>query len=468
MCEFCGTSEINIPAASAPVPPVGSDTPCDPVLVIGAGLAGCEAAWQLAERGVPVTLCEMKPEKMSPAHHSPLYSELVCSNSLRSDRLESGPGLLKEELRRVRSLVLRVAEETRVDAGGALAVDRTRFSERITELVTAHPRITVQTGEVLKIPRDRDVIVATGPLTDGALAADIQALFGEPLFFFDAAAPLVSASSIDPETSFMASRYDRGSDYINCPMTREEYLLFQQELANAQMAPVKGFEDDCVFEGCLPVEVLARRGEDALRFGPLKPVGLRDPRSGEMPYAVLQLRRDNAAGDIYNLVGCQTHLTIPEQKRVFSLIPALKNAEYLRFGVMHRNSYLNAPTCLDRYFAVKSGTKAQDTGRALHFAGQITGVEGYIESVASGFVAGLTLARRRRGLSPVDFPRETAIGALSLYISNEQVQNFQPMNINFGLFPPLSGKRLRKRERYAAYAARALEYLDRLLPDIVE
>ena len=354
-----------------------------PVTVIGAGLAGCEAAWQLAGRGIPVRLWEMKPQKMTPAHHSHLFGELVCSNSLRSDQLENAVGLLKEELRRLDSLIIACADETRVAAGGALAVDREGFSRAVTAHIRSHPGITVLEGEALSIPAEGEVIIASGPLTADALAADIARCLGQEdyLHFYDAAAPLVTAESIDMDRAFFASRYDKGTpDYINCPMTQEEYLAFWRELCEAQEAQVHGFEDGNVFEGCMPVEVMARRGEQTLCYGPLKPRGLRDPRTGREPFAVVQLRRDNAGGSIYNLVGFQTHLKFSEQKRVFSMIPALHRAEFVRYGVMHRNTYLRSPGLLDRYYRVKTMPR-------LVFAGQITGVEGYVESTASGLLA---------------------------------------------------------------------------------
>ena len=425
------------------------------VTVVGAGLAGCEAAWQLARRGIPVTLHEMKPDRMTPAHHSPLFGELVCSNSLRSDQLENAVGLLKEELRRLDSLILRCADEHRVAAGGALAVDRTAFSEAVTRAVREHPLIRVVPGEVTRLPEEDPVIVATGPLTSDALAEEIARQLPESgyLHFYDAAAPLVSFESLDMDSSVFASRYDRGTpDYINCPLSREEYLAFWEALRTAKEAPVRGFEDRNVFEGCMPVEVMARRGEQTLCYGPLKPRGLRDPRTGREPYAVVQLRRDNGDGTVYNLVGFQTHLTWPEQKRVFSMIPALRNAEFLRYGVMHRNTYLNSPLLLDRYYRTK--------GRpGLMFAGQITGVEGYVESTASGALAAIELARRLRGMPPVDFPAETAIGALALYVSNGSVTDFQPMNVNFGIMPPLGYRVKGKRNKNAALSRRALERL---------
>ncbi len=428
------------------------------VTVIGAGLAGCEAAWQLAQRGIDVTLCEMKPRKMTPAHHSPDFAELVCSNSLRGAGLENAPGLLKEELRRLGSLILQAADATRVEAGGALAVDRSRFAGYVTAAVRAHRRITVAEGEVTELPAG-EVLAATGPLTSEALAERLAALTGEgagSLYFYDAAAPLVSFESVDMTKAWFASRYDKGTaDYINCAMTEEEYRTFWRELCAAQEAEVHGFEDKNVFEGCMPVEVMARRGEDTLRYGPLKPKGLLDPATGREPYAVVQLRRDNLEGSVYNLVGFQTHLKFAEQKRVFSLIPALAGAEYLRYGVMHRNTYLDSPRLLNRYYQLKSDPR-------LTFAGQMTGVEGYVESTASGFLAGVELARRLEGLPPVDFPRETALGALALYVSDGSVARFQPMNINFGIITPL-GQRVRgKRAKNLALSQRSLEIIDGL------
>ena len=428
------------------------------VTIIGGGLAGCEAAWQLAKRDIPVVLWEMKPEKKTPAHHSDLFGELVCSNSLRSDQLENAVGLLKEELRRLDSLILQCADEHRVAAGGALAVDRVAFSQAITDAIRNHPNITVREGEVTQVPAEGQVIVASGPLTSDALAQSIAQQFPDSgyLHFYDAAAPLVTFESIDMDSAWFASRYDKGTaDYINCPLSQEEYLAFWKELREAQEAPVHGFEDKNVFEGCMPVEVMARRGEQTLCFGPLKPRGLPDPKTGKEPYAVVQLRRDNAMGSVYNLVGFQTHLTWPEQKRVFSMIPALKHAEFLRYGVMHRNTYLNSPKLLDRYYRVKGDER-------LMFAGQITGVEGYVESTASGCLAALELARRIEGKPPIDFPQETAIGALALYISHEGVENFQPMNVNFGIMPPLGYRVKGKRNKNAALSQRALEALDGL------
>ena len=428
------------------------------VTVIGAGLAGSEAAWQLAQRGIPVTLREMKPEKMTPAHTSPDFAELVCSNSLRSDQLENAVGLLKEELRRLGSLILRAADATRVEAGGALAVDRHGFARCVTQAIRSHPLITVEAGEVTDLP-EGEVLVATGPLTSDALAEKLFALFGAgtDLHFFDAAAPLVTFESVDMSSAWFASRYDKGTaDYVNCPLDEAEYRSFWRELCAAQEAEVHGFEDSGVFEGCMPVEVMARRGEDTLRYGPLKPRGLKDPRTGKEPYAVVQLRRDNAEGSIYNIVGFQTHLKFGEQKRVFSMIPALREAEYVRYGVMHRNTYLDSPRLLNRYYQLRRQPR-------LTFAGQMTGVEGYVESTASGYLAAVELSRRLRGMEPVDFPRETAIGALGLYVSDESIGEFQPMNINFGIISPL-GYRVKggKRNKNGELSRRSLSVIDSL------
>ncbi len=431
------------------------------VRVIGAGLAGSEAAWQLARRGLDVELVEMKPGKMTPAHHSPDFAELVCSNSFRGDRLENAVGLLKEELRRCGSLIMECADATRVEAGGALAVDRHGFSRMVTERIRGCPNIRLISREVTEVP-EGPAIVATGPLTSDALSEAIQAYFGgaEYLSFFDAAAPLVSAESVDMEQAWFASRYDRGSaDYVNCAMDAEQYRAFVAALAAAEEAPVHGFEDQLVFEGCMPVEVMARRGEDTLRFGPLKPVGLKDPRTGREPYAVVQLRRDNAAGTVYNLVGFQTHLKFPEQKRVFSMIPALHSAEFVRYGVMHRNTFLHAPKLLDRYYADRRNP-------LVAFAGQMTGVEGYVESTASGLLAALALAARVQGRQLPDFPRETAIGALGWYVSEGSVGSFQPMNINFGIIAPLGYRVKGKANKNLAIANRALERIDALLPTL--
>ena len=425
------------------------------VTVIGAGLAGSECAWQLAQRGVAVTLREMKPEKKTPAHVTDYFAELCCSNSLRGAGLENAVGLLKEELRRLNSLIMRCADATAVPAGGALAVDRDGFARMVTETVLSHPNITMIPGEVTSIP-EGDVVIASGPLTSDPLADAIAEKLGggTTLNFFDAAAPLVAYDSVDMDSAYFASRYDKGTpDYINCPMTKEEYLDFWQALIAAEEAEVHGFEDKSVFEGCMPVEVMARRGEDTLRFGPLKPRGLIDPKTGKEPYAVVQLRRDNADGSIYNLVGFQTHLKWPEQRRVFTMIPALRNAQFLRYGVMHRNTYLDSPRLLDRYYRLKAEPR-------IAFAGQMTGVEGYVESCASGFLAGVELARRLNGQTPIDFPAETAIGALGLYVSNGSVGDFQPMNINFGIIPPLDHRVKGKRNKNAELSQRSLEILE--------
>ena len=428
------------------------------VTVVGAGLAGSEAAWQLAKRGIRVKLIEMKPQKMTPAHVSPCFAELVCSNSFRSDELANAVGLLKEELRRMDSLIMRCADAHRVPAGGALAVDRTAYAEMVTELIRGNPNIEIEQREVLEIPEEGEVIIATGPLTSDALSEAIARRCPDSdLHFYDAAAPIVTFDSIDMSSAFFASRYDKGTkDYVNCPMTREGYLAFWNELIRAQEAPVHGFDDSGVFEGCMPVEVMARRGEETLRYGPMKPVGLVDPRTGEESYAVVQLRKDNADGTLYNIVGFQTHLRFPEQKRVFSMIPALRNAEYVRYGVMHRNTYLNSPGLLDRYYRLISDNR-------ISFAGQMTGVEGYVESCASGLLVGIETARRLLGQPPADFPQETAIGALGLYISGGSVSgNFQPMNINFGIISPLGYRVRGKRNKNEAISARALEIIDRM------
>ena len=427
------------------------------VKVIGAGLAGCEAAWQLANRNIDVLLYEMKPKKMTPAHHSPDFAELVCSNSLRGDRLENAVGLLKEELRRLDSLILTCAEATRVEAGGCLAVDRGGFSRMVTEKIRNHPRITVIEEEVTEIP-EGPVIIATGPLTSDALSKAIGEYFGETgyLHFFDAAAPLVTAESIDMNLAWWQSRYDRGTpDYVNCAMNREEYEAFWNALTTAEEAEVHGFEDKNVFEGCMPVEVMARRGFDTLRYGPLKPVGLTDPRTGKEPYAVVQLRQDNAAGSVFNLVGFQTHLKFGEQKRVFSMIPALKNAEFVRYGVMHQNTFLQSPKLLDRYYADRRNP-------LVAFAGQMTGVEGYVESTASGYLAAVAMAAEVQGRQLPEFPKTTAIGALGLYISDESVENFQPMNINFSIIAPLEQRIRKKAEKNLAISQRALAVIDAL------
>ena len=427
------------------------------VKVIGAGLAGSEAAWQLAQRGIDVQLYEMKPHKMSPAHHTPYFAELVCSNSLRGDRLENAVGLLKEELRRCGSLILSCAEATRVEAGGCLAVDREGFAKLVTEKVRNHPNITVIEEEVTEIP-EGPVIIASGPLTSDTLSDAIGRYFGQTdyLHFFDAAAPLVTAESIDMSLAWWQSRYDRGTpDYINCAMNKEQYEAFIHELTTAQEAEVHGFEDKNVFEGCMPVEVMARRGFDTLRYGPLKPVGLIDPKTGKEPYAVVQLRQDNAAKSVFNLVGFQTHLKFPEQKRVFSMIPALKNAEFVRYGVMHRNTFLQSPKLLDRYYADRRNP-------LVAFAGQMTGVEGYVESTASGYLAAVAMAARLQGRPLPEFPKETAIGALGLYVSDESIVNFQPMNVNFSIISPLGYRVKKKAEKNLAIANRSLEIIENL------
>ena len=432
------------------------------VTVIGAGLAGSECAWQLAQRGVAVTLREMKPEKRTPAHVTDYFAELCCSNSLRGAGLENAVGLLKEELRRLNSLIMRCADATAVPAGGALAVDRDGFARMVTETIFSHPNITMIPGEVTSIP-EGDVVIASGPLTSDPLAEAIAEKLGggTTLNFFDAAAPLVSYDSVDMDSAYFASRYDKGTpDYINCPMTKEEYLAFWQALIAAEEAEVHGFEDKNVFEGCMPVEVMARRGEDTLRFGPLKPRGLIDPKTGKEPYAVVQLRRDNTDGSIYNLVGFQTHLKWPEQRRVFTMIPALRNAQFLRYGVMHRNTYLDSPRLLDRYYRLKADPR-------IAFAGQMTGVEGYVESCASGFLVGVELARRLNGQTPIDFPAETAIGALGLYVSNGSVGDFQPMNINFGIIPPLDHRVKGKRNKNAELSQRSLEILEGIKQEVL-
>ena len=432
------------------------------VSVIGAGLAGSEAAWQLARRGVEVELYEMKPLKRTPAHVTDDFAELCCSNSLRSDQLENAVGLLKEELRRLGSLIMTCADATRVEAGGALAVDRHGFSAMVTEKIRSCPGITVISAEVTELP-EGEVLIASGPLTSDALAQRLGALLGADtdLHFYDAAAPLIAADSVDMDSAWLGSRYGKGSaDYVNCPMTQTEYDTFWQALTTAEEAPVHGFEDQKVFEGCMPVEVMARRGHDTLLYGPLKPRGLDDPRTGRWPYAVVQLRRDNAEGSVYNMVGFQTHLRFPEQRRVFSMIPALRNAEFLRYGVMHRNTFLDSPRLLDRYYRLKKEPR-------ITFAGQMTGVEGYVESCASGFLAAVELSRRLRGLAPLDLPQEMALGALGLYISDASVTQFQPMNVNFGIMPPLDRRIKGKREKNAELSRRSLEIVDRMKEEIL-
>ncbi len=429
------------------------------ITVVGAGLAGSEAAWQLANMGLKVRLIEMKPEKKTPAHQSDLFGELVCSNSLRGDSLANAIGLLKEELRHLGSLILRCAEENRVEAGGALAVDRVAFAAAITKALEEHENIEIVHEELTEIP-EGPAIIATGPLTSDPMAAAISDYFGgaKGLNFYDAAAPLVSFESLDMDHCWFASRYDKGTaDYINCAMDRQQYLDFVRELSQAEEAAVHGFEDKKVFEGCMPVEVMARRGEDTLRYGPLKPVGLKDPKTGKEPYAVVQLRKDNRTGTVYNIVGFQTHLRWPEQKRVFSMIPALSHAEYLRYGVMHRNTYLDSPRLLDRYYRARKDPN-------IAFAGQMTGVEGYIESTASGMLAALELGRTILGKEPINFPTYTAIGALAGYISDESVVKFQPMNVNFGIIDQLNYKfKGKKHDRYLEVSRRALAAIDEII-----
>lgn len=421
--------------------------------VIGAGLAGCEAAWQIAEAGYEVTLLEMKPEKFSPAHKNKNFAELVCSNSLKASRIDSAAGLLKEEMARLGSLTVPVARNCAVPAGGALAVDRNEFSQTITDMINSHPNITVENKLVEEISPDDDeiLIIATGPLTEGKLGEAIQNLCGDYLSFYDAAAPIVMADSVDMQKAFGASRYDRGGDddYINCPFNKAEYEAFIEELINAEGAVVHDFD---VYEGCMPIEKLAKRGLDAPRFGPMKPVGLVDPNTGHRPWACVQLRRENSKGTMFNLVGFQTNLKFGEQKRVFSMIPGLENAEFVRYGVMHRNSFLNSPKLLNSDFSLRSNPN-------IFFAGQITGVEGYMESAASGIMAGINAVRRAEGEEPLVLSEYNMIGALSQYISDESVTNFQPMGANFGVLPPIEPKIRDKRERYMALANRALEQL---------
>ncbi len=426
--------------------------------IIGAGLAGCEAAWQLTKRGIPVVLHEMRPGKSDPAHHTALFSELVCSNSLRANNIENAVGLLKEEMRQLDSLIIREADAHQVPAGGALAVDREGFAQGVTSAIRENPLVTLVEEEVTDYSRfapEDYVITASGPLTSGALSEAIQKLVRKDYFhFFDAAAPIVTVDSLDPSKVYKASRYDKGeAAYYNCPFNQEEYLRFWQELCHAETAPVKDFEHN-VFEACMPIEEMALRGEDTMRFGPLKPVGLPDPRTGKDPYAVVQLRQDNGAGTLYNIVGFQTHLKWPEQRRVFRMIPGLENAEFVRYGVMHKNSYLNSPLLLDSDYSLR-------TNPHFYFAGQMTGVEGYVESAASGLAAGIYVARALAGKPRVVFPKETAMGALSHYISNPEVRHFQPMNINFGLIAPWDGPRIRgKKEKNGAIARRSLKVLE--------
>ena len=429
----------------------------NPIHVIGAGLAGSEATWQIVKYGIPVILHEMRPVKSSAAHKTNYFAELVCSNSLRAGNIENAVGLLKEEMRRLGSLIMQQADAHQVPAGGALAVDREGFAASITEIVTNHPLVTVVHEEVTDLASlEGTVIVASGPLTSDALFANIKEMLQEDYFyFFDAAAPIVAADSLNYDKVYRASRYDKGdADYLNCPFeTKEEYLAFWEALKTAELAPVKDFEKEVFFEACMPIEEMANRGEDTMRFGPLKPVGLVDPRTGKEAYAVVQLRQDNAAASLYNIVGFQTHLKWPEQKRVFGMIPGLENAEFVRYGVMHKNTYMNSPQLLDNKFNLRSDKR-------FYFAGQMTGVEGYVESAASGLMAGLHAARAALELEAVEFSSETAHGALANYISNPEVKEFQPMNINFGLIPPLAQRIRKKREKNAMIAARSLEQLD--------
>jgi len=433
----------------------------DYINVYGAGLAGCEAAWQIARRGIKVKLYEMKPKKFSPAHHLDTFAELVCSNSLRSSQLENAVGLLKEEMRMLDSIIIRCADATSVPAGGALAVDRNGFSQMVTDVISKTENITVINEEITSLPEEGITVIATGPLTSDELSLRIGEIIGkEYLYFFDAAAPIVSFDSIDMTKAFKAARYDRGTDdYINCTMNKEEYEHFWNELINAEMADIKDFEKDSVFEGCMPVESMAIRGKDTLRFGPLKPVGLVDPNTGKEPYAVVQLRQDNAEGTLFNLVGFQTRLKWPEQKRVFGLIPGLQNAEFVRYGVMHRNTFINSPGKLDAAYRLKQKTD-------LFFAGQITGVEGYIESASSGMVAGINAALNFKGIKEVVFPTNTATGALSGYISSPAVKHFQPMNVNFGLMDPLNIRIKDKRKKNYEISMRAIEQIKKIKSEI--
>ena len=432
------------------------------VTVVGAGLAGCEAAYRLANRGFKVLLTEQKPKKFTPAHSYEGFAELVCSNSLKAERLSSAAGLLKREMEMLSSITVECAKKTSVSAGGALAVDRTAFSDMITQKIRSHENITVVECEQTDIP-DGNVIIATGPLTSDALAQSIKAVVGDSyLSFFDAAAPIVTADSIDFEKAFYASRYDKGDgDYVNCPMNKEEYEAFYSQLVLAQSAPLNEFDkrDFKVYEGCMPIEVMAKRGEDTLRFGPLKPVGLKDPKTGKRPWAVVQLRMENRGATLFNLVGFQTNLKFPEQKRVFSMIPGLENAEFARYGVMHRNTFLDSPKLLNSDFSLKSDPR-------IYFAGQMTGVEGYCESAASGIIAAWALERAVTGKSKLSLPRDTMLGALSAHISNESTEDFQPMGANMGILPPLDERIKSKPERYETIANRALkslfEYIEKL------
>lgn len=422
------------------------------VTVIGAGLAGSEAAWQIARQGVEVVLYEMRPVKQTPAHHTDQFAELVCSNSLRSNALSNAVGVLKEEMRHFSSLIMSAADESAVPAGGALAVDRHEFAGNVTTKVRNHPLIEVRNEEVSQIPKEGITVVASGPLTSEALSEELRRLTGEEYFYFyDAAAPIVEKETVDMGKVFLQSRYGKGEDaYLNCPMTEEEFLHFYEALISAEVAEVKSFEKEVFFEGCMPIEVMAKRGMQTMLFGPLKPVGLVDPHTGKQPFAVVQLRQDNSAGTLYNLVGFQTHLKWPEQKRVFGMIPGLEHAEFVRYGVMHRNTFINSPRLLRPTYQYKG----RDT---LFFAGQMTGVEGYVESAASGLIAGINAGRLAKGLEPVVFPEDTAMGSMGHYITTADPAHFQPMNANFGLFPPLEKRVRNKKERYEQYAKRALD-----------
>ncbi len=428
----------------------------DYVIVIGAGLAGSEAAWQLAKRGIKVKLYEMRPVNSTPAHHTEKFGELVCSNSLRSNQLENAVGLLKEEMRRLGSLIMECADNNALPAGGALAVDREGFSQEITDKITGHPNVEIVREEISEIPQDEYVIIATGPLTSEKLSESIARFMNsEYFYFYDAAAPIITYESIDKDKVFKASRYDRGeSDYINCPMTEEEYLKFYNELVKAEVVPIKSFEKEIVFEGCMPVETMAKRGIQTLLFGPLKPVGLIDPRSEKQPYAVVQLRQDNKEGTLYNIVGFQTHLKWGEQKRVFSMIPGLENSEFVRYGVMHRNTFINSPKVMRPTLQYRDCDK-------LFFAGQLTGVEGYVESASSGLIAGINMARVFNNMEPRVFPETTAHGALCHYITDRTIKGFQPMNVNFGIFPQPEYRIKNKKDKSSYYAERALADLEK-------
>lgn len=428
------------------------------VKVIGAGLAGCEAAWQLAKAGIKVKLYEMRPHKMTPAHHTEYFAELVCSNSLRSNQLENAVGLLKEEMRRLDSLIIKCADNNTVPAGGALAVDRDKFSQDITSIIESNPNIEIVREEVTKIPENEYVIIATGPLTSDELSRSIKEYLGQDyLYFYDAASPIVAYDSIDMNVAFKASRYGKGEDdYINCPFDMEQYNIFYNEIINAQRVALKEFEKEIIFEGCMPIEVMASRGPKTLLFGPLKPKGIENPRNKKQPYAVVQLRQDNQEGTLYNMVGFQTNLKWDEQKRVFSMIPGLENAEFVRYGVMHKNTYINSPKVLEPTLQTVSNNK-------LFFAGQITGVEGYVESTSSGLIAGLNMARILNGMKPLIFPKSTAHGSLCAYITDRTIKNFQPMNINFGIFEQIKEKYKSKKEKNMAYSDKALQEIENLM-----